>query len=481
MIIVKSSSGGELYVDGYRVRIVERLSLPSVEERLKAIREAGWNTFLLKNKDVFLDMLTDSGVNAMSDKQLAAMIAAQDSYAGSMTFYEFASAVKDVLGYEYVMPTHQGRGAEHIIARTFIEKGSVIPMNYHFTTTKVHFELVGGKVLELYIDEALNTKSRHPFKGNMDIEKLRKAIKKYGRERIPFVRMEATTNLLGGQPFSMENLRDVKEVCEEYGIPLVLDGSMLDWNAYLIKQRETGYSNKSLAEIVKEMCSLADIFYASTRKIACVRGGFIATNNKEYFDRMRVLLPVYEGFFTYGGMSIKEIGAMAVGIREIIDESLVGSEVELIRIFVEELDRRGIPVVTPPGGLGAHLDAMKFLPHIPQNEYPAGALAAALYLVSGIRAMERGTMSMERDKLGREVLSDLELVRIAFPRRVYLRSHVDYAIDRITWLFEHRDLVKGLKWIYEPPVLRFFLGRLKDIDNWGEKICETYRKELGEY
>jgi len=272
MIVVKSSSGGRLYVDGYRVRIVEKLNLPPVEERLRAIREAGWNTFLLKNEDVFLDMLTDSGVNAMSDKQLAAMISAQDSYAGSTTFYEFASAVKEVLGYEYVMPTHQGRGAEHIIAKTFIEEGSAIPMNYCFTTTKVHFELAGGKILELYIDEALNARSKHPFKGNTDVEKLRRAIKEYGRERIPLVRMEATTNLLGGQPFSMENLRAVKEVCEEHGIPLVLDGRMLDWNAYLIKRRESGYSTKSLAGIVREMCSLADIFYASTRKIACVRG-----------------------------------------------------------------------------------------------------------------------------------------------------------------------------------------------------------------
>ncbi len=465
MIIVRSSKGGELCVDGYRVRIIEKLRLPSLNERLKAIREAFWNTFLLKNEHVFLDMLTDSGVNAMSDKQLAAMITAQDSYAGSKTFYELVKAVEDVLGYKYVLPTHQGRAAEHLLAKAFIKEDDVIPMNYHFTTTKVHFELAGGQVLELYINEALNTESTHPFKGNMDPEKLREVIRKYGKEKIPFVRMEATTNLIGGQPFSMENLRTIKEICDEHEIPLVLDGSMIDWNAYLIKQRERGYRNKSIAEIVKEMCSLADIFYASARKAMCVRGGFIATNNKKFFEKLEELLPVYEGFFTYGGMSIKELGAMAVGIREMVDESLVGSTVEQIRCFVEKLKKEKIPVVTPPGGLGVHLDAMKFLPHVPQNQYPAGALAAALYIVSGIRAMERGTMSMERTPDGREVFSDLELVRIAFPRRTYLRSHIDYAVDRIAWLYEHRELIKGLEWVYEPPVLRFFLGKLKDVDN----------------
>lgn len=481
MIIVKAFKGGELYVDGYRVRYIEKLQLPSVDERLRYIREAGWNTFLLRNEHVFLDMLTDSGVNAMSIDQLAAMISTQDSYAGSRNFYEFVDTVKEILGFNYVLPTHQGRGAEHILAKTFIEPGQVIPMNYHFTTTKVHFELAGGKVLELYTDEALKIKSNHPFKGNMDTEKLREVIKQYGKDKIAFVRMEATTNLIGGQPFSMENLREVKEICEENGLKLVLDGSMMDWNAYLIKQREPGYRNKSIAEIVREMCSYADIFYASTRKITCVRGGFIATNSEEYANKMREWLPVYEGFFTYGGMSMREVAAMTIGLREMVNEAIIGAEVELIRYFVEKLDKAGIPVVTPPGGLGVHLDAMGFLPHLTQDKYPAGTLAAALYIASGIRAMERGTMSMERDEEGREVFSDLELVRIAFPRRVYLKSHVDYAVDRILWLYEHRDLMKGLKWVYEPPVLRFFLGRLEDIDGWGTKLYEAYKKELGNY
>ena len=293
--------------------------------------------------------------------------------------------------------------------------------------------------------------------------------------------MEATANLLGGQPFSLENLRAVREVCDEHGLLLVIDGSMIDWNAYLIKEREPGYRNRSIAEIVREIASMADIYYASARKAGCVRGGFIATNNRELYEKMKVLLPVYEGFFTYGGMSIRELAALAIGIRDIVDEALVGSEVELIKYFVNELDKRGVPVVKPPGGLGCHLDAMRFLPHVPQNQYPAAALSAAIYVVSGIRSMERGTVSMDRDESGREILSDLELVRLALPRRTYLKSHIDYAIDRITWLYEHRELIKGLEWIHEPPVLRFFLGKLRDIDSWGEKLAKAYVSELGEF
>jgi len=481
VIVVKSRDGGQLLVDGYRVRVIEKLRLPPLWTRLEAIREAGWNTFLLKNEHVFLDMLTDSGVNAMTDEQLAAMISAQDSYAGSRTFYEFEKAVREVLGLEYVLPTHQGRGAEHVIAKVFIKPGSIVAANYHFTTTKAHFELQGAKLYELYISEAMDTTSSHPFKGNMDVEKLRDLVRRHGADKIAFVRMEATANLLGGQPFSLENLRAVREVCDEHGLLLVIDGSMIDWNAYLIKQREPGYRNKSIAEIVKEIASMADVYYASGRKAGCARGGFIATNNRELYEKMKVLLPVYEGFFTYGGMSIRELAALAVGIRDIVDEALIGSEVELIRCFVDELDRRGVPVVRPPGGLGCHLDAMRFLPHVPQSQYPAAALSSAIYIVSGIRSMERGTVSIDRDESGREVLSDLELVRLALPRRTYLKSHIDYAIDRITWLYEHRELIGGLEWVYEPPVLRFFMGRLRDTGNWGEELAKAYASELGEW
>ena len=479
---IKLSSGKEIPVEMHKTRMVQKIWLSPVEERLKAIEEAGYNTFLLKTKDMFLDMLTDSGTNAMSDNQFAAMMKVDDAYAGSMTFYEFADAVRDVLGYKHVMNVHQGRAAEHLISKVFAKSGDVVPTNYHFTTTKVHIELTGeATCLEIYTDEALKTESTFPFKGNMDPQKLKDTIEKYGREKIPFVRMEATTNLLGGQPFSMDNLKEIKRICIQYGIPLVLDGSLMCENAYLIRQRERGYENKTVAEIVKEMCDIADLFYMSGRKNTCVRGGCIATNNKELFEKIQPWLPVYEGFFTYGGMSQREIAAMAVGMREMVDPDLAGCAVEQIKYFVKRLVETRIPVVTPPGGLACHLDAMKFLPHIPQSQYPAGALTAALYIASGIRSMERGTISMERDEEGNEVFSDLELTRIALPRRVYTMSHIEYAIDRINWLYNHRDLIKGLKFVYEPPVLRFFLGKLEAIDNWGRDLSEAFKNELGDY
>jgi len=478
---VKLSNGKEIPIEMHKARMVQKIRLPPVEQRLKAIEEAGYNTFQLKTKDVFLDMLTDSGTNAMSDDQFAAMMRVDDAYAGSMTFYEFADSVKDVLGYNYVMNVHQGRAAEHLISKVFSKRGDVVPTNYHFTTTKVHIELTGGATcLEIYTDEALKTESTDLFKGNMDPQKLKKTIKKYGKEKIAYVRMEATTNLLGGQPFSMQNLKEIRQICREHGLILVLDGSLICENAYLIKQREKEYQNNTVAEIVKEMCNIPDLFYMSARKNTCVRGGCIATNNKELFERIKPWLPVYEGFFTYGGMSQREIAAMAVGMREMVDPDLAGCTIEQIKYFVRRLVETGIPVVTPPGGLACHLDAKKFLPDLPPPEYPAGALTAALYIASGIRSMERGTISMERDKEGREVFADLELTRIALPRRVYTVSHIEYAVDRINWLYNHRDLIKGLKFVFEPAVLRFFTGKLKAIDNWGRDLAEACKKELGD-
>lgn len=366
---------------------------------------------------------------------MAAMMVSDDAYAGSESFYKLAAAIKDVLRFDYVLPVHQGRAAEHLLAKVFVKPGHVIPMNYHSTITKVHFELGGGTVLEIYIDEALNTQSTHLFKGSMDPQKFRDVIKKYGRDKIPFVRMEATANLLGGQPFSLENLREIRKIASDNGIPLVFDGSLISEQAYFIKQREKGYADKTIQEIIWKVMGLTDVFYLSGRKSACVRGGFIATNSKQYYDNIKTWLPVYEGFLTYGGMSTKEIEAMAVGLREMTDVNVAGSAAEFIKYFVERLVEMKIPAVTPPGGLAAHLDAKLFLPHLPQSQYPAGALAAALYLVSGMRSMERGTISMERDKDGNEVFSDLELTRLALPRRVYTMSHIEYMVDRINWLY----------------------------------------------
>jgi tryptophanase len=478
-MIIRLSNGKEIPVEMHKVRIVQKTSLVPIDQRLKAIKEGGYNTFSLRTKDIFIDMLTDSGTNAMSDNQLAAMMVSDDAYAGSESFYKLASAIKDILGFDYVLPVHQGRAAEHLLAKVFVEPGDVIPMNYHFTTTKAHLELAGGTVLEIYRDLALNTQSTEPFKGNLDLQKFRDVIKKYGADKIPFVRMEATTNLLGGQPFSLENLREVKKIASEHKIPLVYDGSLISENAYFIKKREKGYENKSIAEIIKEMMSFADIFYLSGRKSSCVRGGFIATNNREFYEKIKPWLPVYEGFLTYGGMSTKEIEAMAVGLREMTDINVAGSAAEFVKYFAERLIENKISVVTPPGGLACHVDAKLFLPHLPQSQYPAGALSTAIYIASGVRSMERGTISMDRDANGNEVFSDLELSRLAVPRRVYSMSQIEYVVDRISWLYKHRDLVKGLKFIEEPPVLRFFFGKLEPLDNWGERLGEAFKKEFG--
>jgi len=325
----------------------------------------------------------------------------------------------------------------------------------------------------------LNTQSSCPFKGNLDLEKFKSVIRKYGPERIPFVRMEATANLLGGQPFSLQNLREVKSIAAEHGIPLVLDGSLLSENAYFIKQREQCNDKKSIQEIIWELMSLADIFYLSGRKSTCVRGGFIATNNRQHYETLKPWLPVYEGFLTYGGMSSKEIEAMAVGLREMTDLNVAGSAAEFVKYFACRLISNGIPVVTPPGGLACHLDAKLFLPELPQSEYPAGALAAAVYLASGVRSMERGTISTDRDKEGNEVYSDLELARLAVPRRVYSMSQLEYAVDRLNWLHKRRELVKGLKFVEEPPVLRFFFGRLEPLDDWGTELAAGFQKDFG--
>jgi tyrosine phenol-lyase len=478
-MIIKTSDGREIPVEMYKIKIIQNVNLIPAEERLKAIENAGYNTFLVRSKDIFIDMLTDSGTNAMSDNQLGAAMLYDDAYAGSESFYKLAHAVGKVLGFKYVLPTHQGRASEHLIAKVFVKEGNIVLTNYHFTTTKAHIELVGGKVLEIFGDEALNTQSKYLFKGNMDIQKLKDAIKKYGRDKIAFVRMEATTNLIGGQPFSVENLKQVKKVCSDNGIILVMDGSLVSENAYLIQQREKGYENKSVAEIVKEVVSLADLFYMSARKNSSVKGSIIATNQSDLYEKIKPWLPVYEGFLTYGGMSTKEIEAMAVGLEEMVDQHVASSTIEQVKYFVESLRAQGIPVITPPGGLACHLDAKRFIPHIPQDQYPAGALTGALYIASGVRSMERGTISMDRDKDGKEQFADLEITRLAVPRRVYTVSHIEYVIDRILWLYKHRDLIKGLTFVDEPPILRFFFGKLKAIDNWGKKLCDAFKKDFG--
>jgi len=478
-MLVRLSSGKEVPVEMHKIKVVQQTHLRPVDHRLKAIEEGGYNTFSLRTRDIFIDMLTDSGTNAMSDCQQGAMMLSDNAYAGCESFYRLTAAIKGVLGLDLVLPTHQGRASAHLLAKVFVKPGDIIPMNYHFTTTKAHFELAGGKILEIYADEALNTESTHPFKGNIDIQKLNDVIKKYGKEKIPFVRMEATTNLLGGQPFSMENLKQVREVCTQHGIPLLMDATLVSENSYFVKMREKGYEDRPLPEIIKETISFTDIIYMSARKNSSARGGLIATNNKEYYELIKPWLPLYEGFLTYGGMSFEQMEAIAVGIREMTDMSVAGAVPEQVKFFIRRCVEEKIPVVTPAGGLACHVDAKRFLPDIPQSQYAAGALSAAIYISSGVRCMERGTISMDRDQDGNDVYSDLELARLAVPRRVYTISHLEYVVDRLKWLLSRRDVIKGLTFLEEPPVLRFFFGRLEPMDDWGAKLAEVFKKDFG--
>ena len=472
---VKFYLGEDIPLELHKVRMVQKLYLVPIERRLEAIKDAGFNTFRLSTKDVYLDMLTDSGTNAMSDNQISAMLRADDAYAGSQSFERLQEAVEEVLGKKYLLPVHQGRAAENVISRTFIKPGNVIPMNYHFTTALAHILENGGKVAELLHDEALILHSENPFKGNMDIAKLEACIQENGVENIPFIRMEASTNLIGGQPFSISNL-----MADKYGIMLVLDASLLGENAYLVKQREEQWKENSMADIIKMMTGLADLVYFSARKLSSSRGGGICTNRRDLYSKMEALIPLYEGFLTYGGISVREIEAMTVGLRETLDETMISQSPNFIKYLVETLDKHGVPVVTPPGVLGAHVDAMSFCSHIPQTEYPAGALAAALYLISGIRGMERGTVSSVRDENGDEILADVELLRLAVPRRVFTLSQIKYVVDRVVWLYENREMIGGLRFVYEPPVLRFFMGGLEPTSDWPEKLMLKFRKDFGD-
>ena len=468
---IKFYNGENIPLELHKVRIVQKLHLVPIERRLEALEEGGFNTFRLNTKDVFLDMLTDSGTNAMSDNQMAA---------GSQSFYRLKKAVEDVLGKKHYLPVHQGRAAENILSKAYIKQGSLIPMNYHFTTTLAHITECGGRIVELLYDEGYVMNSDHPFKGNMNIEKLEKNIIRHGAKNVPFIRMEASTNLIGGQPFSIQNLRDVRAIADKYNIRLVLDASLLGENAYLVKLREEEFNETSMADILKTMTDLADIVYFSARKLSSSRGGGICTNNEVIYKELEALVPLYEGFLTYGGISVREIESMAVGLYETLDETMICQSPEFIRYLVNELDKNGVPMLKPAGVLGAHVNAMEICSHIPQTQYPAGSLAAALFLISGIRGMERGSVSNQRDEYGNETYADMELVRLAVPRRVFTLSQIKYVIDRVTWLNDNRELIGGLKFVYEPPVLRFFMGGLEPVNDWPQKLIAKFKEDFGE-
>ncbi|WP_294078740.1 tryptophanase [Proteiniphilum sp. UBA5384] len=477
---VKFYNGENIPLELHKVRVVQKLHLVPIERRLEALKEGGFNTFRLSTKDVFLDMLTDSGTNAMSDNQMAAMMQADDAYAGSQSFFRLQKAVEEVLGKKYYLPVHQGRAAENILSNAYVRKGNLVPMNYHFTTAMAHITQYGGKIAELLYDEAYVINSTHPFKGNMNLEKLEEVIKIHGAKNIPFIRMEASTNLIGGQPFSVQNLRDVRTIADKYNIRLVLDASLLGENAYLVIQREEEFKGSAMGEVIKIMTDLADIVYFSARKLSSSRGGGICTNNMDIYRELEALVPLFEGFLTYGGISVREIEAMAVGLYETLDETMISQSPDFIAYLVNALDANGVPVVKPAGVLGAHVDAMKVCDHIPQKEYPAGALAAALFLISGIRGMERGSISNQRDEYGNETYADMELVRLAVPRRVFTLSQIKYVEDRMTWLYENRTLIGGLRFVYEPPVLRFFMGGLEPVSDWPQKLITKFKEDFGE-
>ena len=464
----------------HKVRVVQKLFLPTVEERVQRLKEAGNNTFLLQNKDVFMDMLTDSGVNAMSDTQVAASMQADDSYAGSETYNRLVKALKTVFKTEYFLPAHQGRACENIIAEAFVKPGDVVPMNFHFTTTKTHITRKGGRVEELVIEEGLDPNLIYPFKGNFDIPRLKKLIEEVGAEHIPFVRIEAGTNLIGGQPLSMENMIEVANVCREHGIMSVLDASLLQDNLYFIKTREEAAKDMSIMEITHKIADAIDLIYFSSRKLGFSRGGGIVSNNEDLILKMKQYIPLYEGFLTYGGMEVRAMEAMAVGLLETMDFEIINQGPLFIEYLVKELDEYGVPMVKPAGGLGAHINASEFLPNIPHEQYPAGALAAASYIAGGVRGRERGSISEQRNPDGTENYAELELLRLACPRRVFTLSQLKYCADRVKWLYDNRDLIGGLKWVEEPEVLRFFFGRLEAIGDWQDKLAAKFREDFGE-
>ncbi len=480
MQTIKFFSGQNIPLEMHRAKVVQKLTLVDIDKRKQYLDAAGYNQFLLKNEGIFLDMLTDSGMSAISDRQLAASMLADDAYAGSRTFFELEEKIKEIFDFQFFLPIHQGRACEHLLAKAFVKPDDVVAMNYHFTTTRAHIMTCGGSVVELNLADALEINSTNPFKGNFDIDKLKALIAEVGAKRMPFVRIEAGTNLIGGQPLSLENIKAVSKICRENGILTVLDASLLQDNLYFIKVREAACKDLSIRQITRAIAEQVDIMYFSARKLGFAKGGGICLRDQALYDKMAELVTLFEGFLTYGGMSITELASITQGLEETMDFDMISQGPQFIAYMVEQLDQRGVPVVKPAGGLGCHVDAREFLAHVPQAEYQAGALAVAIYLASGIRAMERGTVSEERNADGSEHFADVELVRLAMPRRLFTRSQIDYAVDRIHWLYENRALVGGLRFVKEPSVLRFFTGNLEPTSDWVGKLLAKFKADFGD-
>lgn len=473
-------SENQVPLEMHKVRMIQKLELLPVEERLKKIQAAGNNTFLLQNRDIYMDMLTDSGVNGMSDLQFAAMMRADDSYAGSETFNRVKAAVKEVFGTENVLPTHQGRACENILAEAYVKPGKVALMNFHFTTTKAHITRMGGSVEELVDKKGLLPQSNDPFKSDFNLQNLRTRIDEIGAENVAFVRVEAGTNLIGGQPVSLENMLAVTDICHDKGVKSVLDASLLQDNVYFMKTREARCKYMEPKAIYHLLADHFDIIYFSARKLGFAKGGIITSKDSKYTREMMEYIPLYEGFLTYGGIDVRTMEAMAQGLYESLDMEYINQGPEFINYLTKELDDYGVPVILPSGGLGCHLNAGAFVPDMPHDQYPAGAVAAALYIAGGIRGMERGTLSEQRNPDGTEPFAELELMRLGVPRRVYTLSQLKYVADRVKWLWDNRSLIGGLQWVEEPSVLRFFFGRLKEMDYWQERLAEKFRSDFGD-
>ncbi len=452
------------WAEPYKIKVVEPLKVTTREYREKCIKEAGYNTFLLRSEDVYIDLLTDSGTNAMSDYQWAGMMLGDEAYAGSKNFYYLESNIQKFYGYKYVVPTHQGRGAEHLLSQALIKPGDYVPGNMYFTTTREHQELAGGTFRDVIIDEAHDPQAVLPFKGNVDLKKFQALIDEVGADKIPYITVGATVNMAGGQPVSMANMKAVAELAHKHGIKVVIDATRGMENAYFIQQREEGYKNKSVAEIVHEFFGYSDAATMSGKKDLLVNiGGFVACNDWDTFENMRNMVVVYEGLHTYGGLAGRDLEAMARGMEEAIQDDSISARVRQVEYFGNKLKAAGIPIVEPIGGHAVFLDARRFYDHLTQLEFPSQKLAADLYVESGVRAMERGIVSAGRNKkTGENNMPKLELVRLTIPRRVYTQSHFDVAAERIIEMYEKRHTFKGLEMVYEPKYLRFFQARFQE-------------------
>ncbi len=450
----------------FKIKSVEPVKMISKEERIKAIKEAGYNTFNLKSEDVYIDLLTDSGTNAMSDKQWAGMMIGDEAYAGSKNWLYLEETVKEIFGVKHVVPTHQGRGAENLLSHIAIKPGQYVAGNMYFTTTRFHQEANGGIFVDIIKDVAHDAATDVPFKGDIDLNKLQKLIDDKGAENIAYVCLAVTVNLAGGQPVSMKNMREVHEICSKYGIKVFFDATRCVENAYFIKEQEEGYQDKTIKEIVHEMFSYSDGATMSGKKDGIVNiGGFLAINDDELFGKAKEIVVVYEGMPSYGGMAGRDMQAFAIGLRESLQFEYIEHRVKQVRYLGDRLKEAGVPIVEPVGGHAVFLDARRFCPHLTQDQFPAQSLAASIYVEGGVRSMERGIVSAGRDKqTGENHKPKLETVRLTIPRRVYTYAHMDVVADTVIHLFKHKEDIKPLKFVYEPAQLRFFTAKFDIAD-----------------